>query len=120
LDILVSLASGVLPAQSNSGPAPGAAPGAPVAMQAPVTVSVTPPTDISLSAAVEAINRALTDGGRELAFSIDEDSGRTIVRVLDSVSGELVRQFPSPEALILAERLRSGESLTSLGVDAWS
>ena len=42
-----------------------------------------------------------------LHFSIDEDSDRLVVKVVDSNDGTLIRQIPSEEALRLARGLHS-------------
>ena len=41
----------------------------------------------------------------QLKFSIDEDTNKTIVRVTDASTGELIRQLPSEEALAIARSL---------------
>lgn len=46
---------------------------------------------------------------RKLEFSIDEDSGRNVVKVIDSDSGEVIRQFPSEEVLKLSSVAKSGK-----------
>ncbi|MEN8166071.1 MAG: flagellar protein FlaG [Pseudomonadota bacterium] len=43
---------------------------------------------------------------RELQFDVDEDLGRTVVRVLDKESGDLIRQIPSDEILVLARLMK--------------
>jgi flagellar protein FlaG len=43
---------------------------------------------------------------RELQFDVDEDLGRTVVRVLDKESGNLIRQIPSDEILALAKQMK--------------
>ncbi|MEN8179486.1 MAG: flagellar protein FlaG [Pseudomonadota bacterium] len=43
---------------------------------------------------------------RELQFDVDEDLGRTVVRVLDKESGDLIRQIPSEEVLALAKQMK--------------
>jgi flagellar protein FlaG len=43
---------------------------------------------------------------RELQFDVDEESGRTVVRVLDKDSGEIIRQIPSDEVLALARHMK--------------
>lgn len=48
---------------------------------------------------------------RNLNFSIDESTGRMVVKVTDSASGEVVRQMPTEEALRLAESLDEMRSL---------
>lgn len=48
---------------------------------------------------------------RDLSFSIDDDSGRVIVEVKDSASGEIIRQIPSEEALRMLDHLEQARSL---------
>jgi flagellar protein FlaG len=43
---------------------------------------------------------------RQLQFDVDEDSGKTVVRVLDKDSGQVIRQIPSDEVLALARHMR--------------
>lgn len=42
---------------------------------------------------------------KKLQFSVDEDSGRQVVRVTDQISGDVIRQIPSEEVLRLARNL---------------
>ena len=48
---------------------------------------------------------------RNLNFSLDDSTGRLMVKVTDSSSGEVIRQMPSEEALRLAESLDEMRSL---------
>lgn len=48
---------------------------------------------------------------RDLEFSIDKDSGQTVIRVLDAATGELVRQIPPDEVLAIASRLDRSEGV---------
>lgn len=50
----------------------------------------------------EAVKPAASNS---LEFSIDDSTGKTIVKVLDSQTGEIVRQIPSEELLALARSL---------------
>ena len=59
-----------------------------------------------ISEAVSSINKIVQNIQRDLSFNLDEDSGETIIRVVDSESGELIRQIPSEEALAIAIQLR--------------
>jgi flagellar protein FlaG len=43
---------------------------------------------------------------RQLQFDVDDDSGKTVVRVLDKDSGDIIRQIPSEEVLALARHMR--------------
>ncbi|NRA83068.1 MAG: flagellar protein FlaG [Gammaproteobacteria bacterium] len=42
---------------------------------------------------------------RGLEFSVDQDSGRDVIKVIDRNSGETVRQYPSEEVLDLVASL---------------
>lgn len=42
---------------------------------------------------------------RGLEFSVDTDSGRDVIKVIDKNSGDLVKQFPSEEVLTLVANL---------------
>lgn len=63
------------------------------------------PTSEEVRVVVEKLNRQIQALQRELSFSVDEDSGRTVVRVLDSQTNEVVRQIPSEEVLKFARQL---------------
>ena len=45
---------------------------------------------------------------RELQFSVDDDSGRMVIKVLDSTTQEVIRQIPGEEALKFARMLNEG------------
>ncbi|MBT8100382.1 MAG: flagellar protein FlaG, partial [Gammaproteobacteria bacterium] len=61
-----------------------------------------------VKAAVENLREFVTDMKRELQFSVDEDSGRTIITVIDSDSGKIIRQIPPEEVLQLARSAAEG------------
>ncbi len=66
---------------------------------------------------VNELNDAILGVRRELRFSIDEDSGRAVVQVLDSETGEMIRQLPSEEILAVSRHIREVlESSQSSGV----
>ena len=52
---------------------------------------------------IQKINEVLRRYGVE--FQLSEDSGRTIIRLIDRENGELIRQIPPEEALNAAQRL---------------
>ena len=59
-----------------------------------------------LSELAEELSELVQVVRRELDFSVDEDSGRTVIRVVDSETGKLVRQIPPEEVLTLVARFR--------------
>ena len=53
---------------------------------------------------------------RKLQFSVDDSSGRTVIKVLDPQTDEIIRQIPSEEVLRLAERIADAQSLLFDGI----
>lgn len=55
--------------------------------------------------AVATLNEFTGMVAQDVQFSIDEDSGRILVKVVDSRTQEVLRQLPSKEALAIAQSL---------------
>lgn len=110
---------------------PGSAPAlsgtaAPQAQAAPVVVSsepvaqaVTPqqqaPDMAEQSANLEKALKQLQDmvqtKANNLQFSVDDTTGKTVVRVIDSSNGSTIRQIPSEEALAIAQDIERMKGL---------
>lgn len=52
---------------------------------------------------------------KNLRFSIDEDTGKTIIKVVDAHTDELIRQIPSEEAVEIARTLDKVQGLLFSG-----
>lgn len=63
----------------------------------------------AIAETVERLTDRMQALRRELNFSVDEASGRTVITVKDSETDEVIRQIPAEEALRLAERLEEGQ-----------
>lgn len=59
-----------------------------------------------LDEAVGAMQDFVQSVKRELQFSVDQDLGRTVVKVVDSESGDLIRQIPEEIFLELARKVK--------------
>jgi len=59
--------------------------------------------------AVSKLNDYVQSTERTLDFQLDEDSGRTVIKVFDKESSELIRQIPDELALTLAQKLNDEE-----------
>jgi len=71
-----------------------------------------PKTDSeALATIVEQLSDVVTLMNKGLAFSVDEDSGSAIVKVMDIDTGDIIRQIPSEEALELAQKLQDVKGL---------
>lgn len=58
-----------------------------------------------LEAAVKAVQEFTQPMANSLEFSLDDESGRTIVKVVDTSTDEVIRQIPSEEMLEIARAL---------------
>jgi flagellar protein FlaG len=63
------------------------------------------------AAAMESLasdwQRNLADVAPEIEFSVDLVSGRSLIRVVDRTTDELIRQIPSEEALAISEAIEA-------------
>ena len=62
------------------------------------------PTDMGkVREAVSKLNDHVQNLRRTLSFSIEESTGRTVIKVYDAETEELIRQIPPEETIRLAE-----------------
>ncbi|GJL74416.1 MAG TPA: flagellar biosynthesis protein FlaG [Nitrosomonas sp.] len=71
----------------------------------PASIEQNPKSDIHIEQAVEKIQETVNNMAQNLRFSIDEDTGKTVVKVMDAQTQEVIRQFPSQEAISIARTL---------------
>ncbi|MGO1462827.1 MAG: flagellar protein FlaG [Marinobacter sp.] len=69
-----------------------------------------------LDDAVSQLNDYVQNVQRDLQFEVDNDSGQTIVKVVDQETREVVRQIPDEVAVRLAEKLQQDEPLTLFNI----
>lgn len=95
---------------STSPPVPGAEEGAgKLAQQIPLQGGPdTLPKSAQLEKALAELNHMMRDRQRELEFSIDEASGRIILKVIHAESGEIIRQIPAEELLTISRAFIEG------------
>ncbi|MBK4733517.1 flagellar protein FlaG [Noviherbaspirillum sp. DKR-6] len=60
-----------------------------------------------LKGSVDAINTFLKTFSNNIEFSIDADSGRTVVKLVDTETNTVLRQYPTKEALALAKDIEN-------------
>ena len=64
-----------------------------------------------LTQAVSEMNERSELLRRNLKFSVDDESGRMIIKVVDSQTDEVIRQIPKEEMLDIARSLEKAEGL---------
>lgn len=93
------------PTIADSAPAPAAAPvAAPESRPppAPAAVAVDPK---ALQQLADKLSQTIGMSGQQVQFSVDNDTGKTVLRVTDAESGAVLRQIPGDEALSMARIL---------------
>lgn len=102
----VQAAPGNAAAPASNSPSKGApAPGVNAVSQGPS------PARDAVENAVGKLNENPQFTAQGLRFSIDEESGKTVVKIVDTSTQEVLRQFPSAEALALAHSIDKMQGL---------
>ena len=72
-------------------------------------VKTRPPSSEQLKQATDKINQVMRQSNQslefEFKFSVDTDTKKPIVRVVDTTTGELIRQIPSEATLAIAHSI---------------
>ena len=89
-----------------------AAPARPAAAKEPAPTNIQlpgqappQPTSEQVAQAVQAVQKAVEPVAQDLQFSIDKETGKTIVSVVDSVTQEVIRQIPGEEIMAIAKAI---------------
>jgi flagellar protein FlaG len=101
--MIIAESNGFTPARVAPDDRPTPPPASPSAAAAPAPVSVPAPELMKQTA--QLINKALQTFSRNIQFSVDESTGKSVVKVVDMETGDLIRQMPSQEALDIARAL---------------
>lgn len=63
------------------------------------------PSAEQVKSAVNVINKVMQQSNHSLEFSVDTETQRTVVKMVDTQTGELIRQFPSEETLAISREI---------------
>jgi flagellar protein FlaG len=77
-----------------------------------------PDPEARTRAAARLLHEFLQESGHDMKFMVDKVTGKTIVRIYNRASGELVRQVPSEEVVRIAELLRQETASSAIDVRA--
>lgn len=83
---------------------PAASPAAGQSADAPASPAPAP-TPQQVENAVAQVQEFLAPVAQNLQFSVDTESGKTVVKLIDAKSQEVLRQIPSEEMLAIARAL---------------
>ena len=104
------LASSVETNRSGSGNSTGKVAAQRQTVAVEVTAVETQEVEVELSQealekVVSQLNAYIQNTQRDVDFSVDDSTGRVVVRVIDSASEEVIRQIPSEEMLAISRHL---------------
>lgn len=68
------------------------------------TAAATPSSD-DIIRALDEVREAVKPVAQSLHFSLDQDTGRTVVKVMDTETNEMIRQIPSEDILKIAQAI---------------
>ena len=71
----------------------------------PVFAPAQPVAQEAVAAAVQSANAYVQSVSSSLQFSLDQDTGRTVVKMIDTQTEEVLRQFPSEEMLSISKSI---------------
>ena len=74
-------------------------------------INNSPKSEDQVKQAVQKIQGAVDNLAHNLRFSIDEDTGKTIIKVVDVHTDKVIRQIPSKEAIEIARTLDKVQGL---------
>lgn len=83
---------------------------APAAAPVSAPNNATPSTS-DVEKALKTLNEFTAMAAQDVSFAMDEESGKTIVKVVDTATQEVLRQFPSAEALSIAHSIDKMQGL---------
>lgn len=69
------------------------------------------PSPADLQQALKEVQTAINGVANDLRFSIDEDTGRTLIKIVDRETDEVIKQIPSEELLRIAKALDKFQGL---------
>lgn len=111
--VIQSTSSATTRAASGGGAAVAAAPSAspPPVQGASAQPPQPAPSAADVESAVRELQQAAEASGANLQFSVDKEINKTIVKVVDSSTGDLIRQIPSEELVTIARNLDKVQGL---------
>lgn len=63
------------------------------------------PTPAQLQHVLDSLNKSMQQSNRSMEFSVDANTKRLVVKLTDTETGQLIRQFPSEEVLAIAQSI---------------
>ena len=82
-----------------------------IAVAAAATTKSAPPSDAEVLRAIVEVNKYLKQSANSVQFTIDQDSGKTVVKIVDPETETVIRQIPSEQAVAISKDLAKLQGL---------
>lgn len=77
----------------------------PVNPQDPANAQTNSPSLDQITKALDEVRAVVQPVAQSLQFSLDQDSGRTVIKVVDTDTNDVIRQIPSEEVLAMSRAI---------------
>jgi len=75
-----------------------------------------------INQALDIVSAFMSNSNKQVAFSNDNSSGKTVIIITDKETNEVINQFPSKKLISMAERIQNlnqeAESISGLLIDS--
>ncbi|MDO8465945.1 MAG: flagellar protein FlaG [Gallionella sp.] len=71
----------------------------------PQTAAKQPPSIAQLQRLINSMNKAVQQGSSNLEFTMDSGPEKILVKLIDTSTGDVIRQIPSEEMLAIAQSI---------------
>ena len=79
-------------------------------------------SESDINKALEVVSSFMNNNNKQVVFSNDNTSGKTVITITDKKTQEVINQFPSEKIISMAERIqnmhREAESISGLLIDS--
>ncbi|MDY7573028.1 flagellar protein FlaG [Actimicrobium sp. CCI2.3] len=75
------------------------------------TVKPVPPSDSEIKQSIKEVNKYLKETLNGIEFSQDKDTGQTLVKIVDTTSGKVIRQIPTAQAVEISKDISKLQGL---------
>ena len=78
---------------------------------APNVIKTAPPPVAEIKNVASTLNRLAQTASAGVSFQHDESTGKTVIKVMDTETGDVIRQIPGEEALALSRAIDAQQGI---------
>ncbi len=78
---------------------------------APNVIETAPPPVGNIKNVAATLNRLAQTASAGVSFHVDESTGKTVIKIMDTETGDVIRQIPGEEALALSRAIDAQQGI---------